>query len=79
MSIGQLHLICKHVIGISYNLSLTELPTLDLNIEKNSKKGRRKKALPALQINSKSPLNINAFSSSRITPKSESTELIASS
>ena len=53
--------ICKHVIGIGYELKLLEFPTLDLNIEKNSKRGRRKKALPALERNSTGPLNANIF------------------
>ncbi|RMZ95603.1 hypothetical protein BpHYR1_006764 [Brachionus plicatilis] len=55
--------ICKHVIGIGYQLELLEFPTLDLNIEKNSKRGRRKKALPALERNSTGPLNVQIFRS----------------
>ncbi|RNA41831.1 hypothetical protein BpHYR1_040026 [Brachionus plicatilis] len=55
--------ICKHVIGIGYQLELLKFPTLDLNIEKNSKRGRRKKALPALERNSTSPLNVKIFRS----------------
>ena len=69
------YFICKHVIGIAYDLSLTEFPTLDLSIEKNAKRGRRKKALPALQRNSNGPLNTNAFGSSLITtPATTSSE-----
>ncbi|RNA11177.1 hypothetical protein BpHYR1_049110 [Brachionus plicatilis] len=51
-----------HVIGI-VQLELLEFPTLDLNIEKNSKRGRRKKALPALERNSTGPLNVQIFRS----------------
>ena len=39
---------CKHVIGVAYNLGLCEFPGLDLNIEANTKRGRRKKAQMAL-------------------------------
>ncbi|RNA34454.1 hypothetical protein BpHYR1_021522 [Brachionus plicatilis] len=54
--------ICKHVIGISYKLSKFDtFPALDLNIEQNSKRGRRKKASSALQRNSTGPLNRDAF------------------
>ncbi|RNA27771.1 hypothetical protein BpHYR1_027430 [Brachionus plicatilis] len=53
----------KHVIGIGHQLELLEFPTLDLNIEKNSKRGRRKKALPALERNSTGPLNLQIFRS----------------
>ncbi|RNA07589.1 hypothetical protein BpHYR1_036713, partial [Brachionus plicatilis] len=49
--------VCKHVIGISYNIGLLSFPTLDLRIEKNVSKGRRKKALPALERNSMGPIN----------------------
>lgn len=46
------------MIGISYSLSLFDkFPSLDLNIEKNHKRGRRKKCAPALQRNSFGPLN----------------------
>ena len=57
----SIYFICKHVIGIGYELKLLEFPTLDLNIEKNSKRGRRKKAFPALERNSTGPLNVNVF------------------
>ncbi|RNA42707.1 hypothetical protein BpHYR1_017517 [Brachionus plicatilis] len=54
--------ICKHVIGISYKLyKFDTFPALDLNIEQNSKRGRRKKASSALQRNSTGPLNRDAF------------------
>ncbi|RNA17496.1 hypothetical protein BpHYR1_002191 [Brachionus plicatilis] len=50
--------ICKHVIGISYELSKFDtFPALNLNIEQNAKRGRRKKASSALQRNSTGPLN----------------------
>lgn len=43
------HYTCKHVIGISYELELfAEFPSLDLQIEQNAKRGRRKKATSAL-------------------------------
>ncbi|RNA35200.1 hypothetical protein BpHYR1_034862 [Brachionus plicatilis] len=52
------HFICKYVIGIAYSLSLFEkFPSLDLGIEKNHKRGRRKRCAPALQRNSFGPLN----------------------
>ncbi|RNA39057.1 hypothetical protein BpHYR1_012753 [Brachionus plicatilis] len=54
--------ICKHVIGISYKLSKFDtFSALDLNIEQNSKRGRRKKASSALQRNSTGPFNRDAF------------------
>ncbi|RNA23519.1 hypothetical protein BpHYR1_050333 [Brachionus plicatilis] len=54
--------ICKHVIGIIYELSKFDtFPALDLNIEQNAKRGRRKKASSALQRNSTGPLNRDAF------------------
>lgn len=40
--------ICKHVIGIAYNHGLCQFPGLDLNIEANAKRGRRKRAKMAL-------------------------------
>jgi len=36
--------VCKHVIDVAYNLGLCKFPGLDLNIEANTKRGRRKKA-----------------------------------
>ena len=54
--------ICKHVVGISYKLSKFDtFPALDLNIEQNSKRGRRKKTCSGLQRNSTGPLNRDAF------------------
>ncbi|RNA42145.1 hypothetical protein BpHYR1_032423 [Brachionus plicatilis] len=38
-----------------------KFPTLDLNIERKSKRGRRKKTHPALERNSTGPLNVNVF------------------
>ena len=40
--------ICKHVIGVAYIQGLCEFPGLDLNIEANAKRGRRKHATMAL-------------------------------
>ena len=52
------NLICKHVIGVAYRLDLCEFPGLDLNIEANKKRGRRKQATPALiQRTSTGPIN----------------------
>ena len=44
------------------NMGLLSFPTLDLRIEKNASKGRRKKALPALERNSMGPINQELFS-----------------
>lgn len=40
--------ICKHTIGVAFNCKLTSFPGLDLNIEANARRGRRKKATEAL-------------------------------
>ncbi|RNA00988.1 hypothetical protein BpHYR1_033270 [Brachionus plicatilis] len=48
-------LICKHVIGITYNIKLLTFPTLDLGIEKNASISRCKKALPGFERNSIEP------------------------
>jgi len=42
-------------------MDLLSFPTLDLRIEKNASKGRRKKALPALERNLMGPLNRELF------------------
>ncbi|RNA04733.1 hypothetical protein BpHYR1_005336, partial [Brachionus plicatilis] len=52
---------CKHVIGIAYNIELLTFPTLDLRIEKNASRSRRKKALAAFERNSIGPLNNELF------------------
>lgn len=49
--------VLQHVIGIAYNIELLTFPTLELRIEKNASRGRRKKALPAFERNSIGPLN----------------------
>ncbi|RMZ99696.1 hypothetical protein BpHYR1_008019 [Brachionus plicatilis] len=51
------HLVCKHVIGVSFHLGLNKLPGVDLSIEGNAKRGRKKIANRALQRNSIGPLN----------------------
>ncbi|CAF1013633.1 unnamed protein product [Brachionus calyciflorus] len=43
-------------------MELLTFPTIDLSIEKNASKARRKKALPAFERNSIGPLNQALFS-----------------
>ncbi|CAF0764771.1 unnamed protein product [Brachionus calyciflorus] len=51
-------LLCKHTIGISYKLGLNTFPGLNLHIEANARRGRRKKAYEALQPRtSRGPVN----------------------
>jgi len=42
------HFICKHIIGISFNLGLCQFPAVELNVEDNRKKSRPSKAISAL-------------------------------
>ncbi|RNA11606.1 hypothetical protein BpHYR1_010577 [Brachionus plicatilis] len=48
---------CKHTIGFSHFLNLNKFPGLDLAIEGNAKRGRKKKARSALERNSIAPIN----------------------
>ena len=62
LSVLEKNYICKHVLSISYELSKFDtFSALDLNIEQNAKRGRRKKAFSALQRNSTGSLNRDAF------------------
>jgi hypothetical protein len=63
--------VCKHVIGVAYNLGLCEFPGLDLNIEANTKRGRRKKAQMALVYReSTGPVNPSLQSMIAVGPTS---------
>ena len=42
------HFLCKHIIGIAFNLGLCQFPAVELNVEGNRKKGRPSKIKSAL-------------------------------
>lgn len=44
----QKNFVCKHTVGIANKLNLNTFPGLNLNIEANAKRGRRKQATAAL-------------------------------
>ncbi|RNA05337.1 hypothetical protein BpHYR1_016556, partial [Brachionus plicatilis] len=56
--INSIRFVKYNVIGVAYRLKLCEFPGLDLNLEANKKRGRRKQATPALvQRISTGPIN----------------------